>query len=224
MARKPLPHRSRRERGLARQPRPRSSSGASTRPARRRSSRSARFHGKSTRELLDWARARRRPGDRDRSRPPARRCASSPRERPELELVEATSIEALAELEADAMIIDGDHNYFTLSEELRLINERTPRRRAAAADLPRHRLAARPPRRLLRAGADPRRASPAARAQRRTWSPASRARSTAGCRSPASPPARAGPRNGILTAIEDFLAGRDELAFAQRARRSSESA
>ena len=49
------------------------------------------------------------------------------RAQPELELVEATSHEALPELDAaDAIIIDGDHNYFTLSEELRLIDERTP--------------------------------------------------------------------------------------------------
>ena len=46
---------------------------------------------------------------------------------PELELVEATSHEALARApDADAIIIDGDHNYYTLSEELRLIGERAP--------------------------------------------------------------------------------------------------
>jgi hypothetical protein len=42
---------------------------------------------------------------------------------PELVVHEATSHEVLAGLDAapDAVIIDGDHNYFTLSEELRLI-------------------------------------------------------------------------------------------------------
>ncbi len=45
-------------------------------------------------------------------------------ERPELELVRATSLEALKDLQpADAYVIDGDHNYYTVSEELRLIAE-----------------------------------------------------------------------------------------------------
>ena len=49
------------------------------------------------------------------------------KQRPELELVLKTSHEALAEIEfPDAIIIDGDHNYFTLSEELRIIGERAP--------------------------------------------------------------------------------------------------
>ena len=53
-------------------------------------------------------------------------------QRPELELVRATSHEALAEIPIpDAAVIDGDHNYFTVSEELRLIAER-----ATGADLP----------------------------------------------------------------------------------------
>ena len=49
------------------------------------------------------------------------------RERPELELVRATSLEALPRIPLpDAVIIDGDHNYYTVSEELRLIGERAP--------------------------------------------------------------------------------------------------
>jgi hypothetical protein len=53
-------------------------------------------------------------------------------QRPELELVRATSHEALAEVPLpDAAIIDGDHNYYTVSEELRIIAER-----AGGADLP----------------------------------------------------------------------------------------
>jgi hypothetical protein len=43
-------------------------------------------------------------------------------EHPELELVRRTSVDALPTLAAaDAYIIDGDHNYHTVSEELRLI-------------------------------------------------------------------------------------------------------
>ena len=44
---------------------------------------------------------------------------------PDLELVRQTSHAALAEIPLpDAAIIDGDHNYFTVSEELRIIGER----------------------------------------------------------------------------------------------------
>jgi Methyltransferase domain len=48
-------------------------------------------------------------------------------EYPDLEIVEETSLEALEHLEiADAVVLDGDHNYYTLSNELRLIAERAP--------------------------------------------------------------------------------------------------
>jgi len=48
-------------------------------------------------------------------------------ERPELELVRQTSHDALASLALpDALIIDSDHNYYTLTEELRLIDSRAP--------------------------------------------------------------------------------------------------
>src|SRR6478735_6298400 len=44
-----------------------------------------------------------------------------------LDLVLKTSHDALAEIEfPDAIVIDGDHNYFTLREELRIIGERAP--------------------------------------------------------------------------------------------------
>jgi Methyltransferase domain len=45
-------------------------------------------------------------------------------ERPELELIRATSFEALAGISRpDVAVVDGDHNYYTVSEELRLIAE-----------------------------------------------------------------------------------------------------
>jgi hypothetical protein len=48
-------------------------------------------------------------------------------EYPALEVVEETSLEALTHLPiADVVVLDGDHNYYTLSEELRLIAERAP--------------------------------------------------------------------------------------------------
>jgi Methyltransferase domain len=49
-------------------------------------------------------------------------------EYPDLEVVEETSLEALRHLRiADAIVLDGDHNYYTLSHELRLIAERSER-------------------------------------------------------------------------------------------------
>jgi Methyltransferase domain len=49
--------------------------------------------------------------------------------RSELELIRDTSLEVLRRIELpDAVVIDGDHNYFTVSEELRLIGERAPGR------------------------------------------------------------------------------------------------
>jgi hypothetical protein len=57
-------------------------------------------------------------------RPPLEELA---RQRPELELVRETSHDALAHIEIpEAAVIDGDHNYYTVSEELRLIAERAP--------------------------------------------------------------------------------------------------
>jgi hypothetical protein len=50
-------------------------------------------------------------------------------EHPELELVRRTSVDALPDLApADAYIIDGDHNYYTVSQELRLIDRASPGR------------------------------------------------------------------------------------------------
>jgi hypothetical protein len=52
--------------------------------------------------------------------------------RDELELVRQTSLEALPHIELpDAVIIDGDHNYWTVREELRLVAER-----AAGGNMP----------------------------------------------------------------------------------------
>ncbi len=85
-----------------------------------------------------------------------------------VELVRETSQEALRHLPVpDALVIDGDHNYYTVSEELRLIKER-----AAGGALPLllfHdvSVAACPARPLLRARANSRRAQ-AANRQRRT--------------------------------------------------------
>ena len=132
---------------------------------------------------------------------------------PQLELVRRTSLEALPELPAaDAYVIDGDHNYYTVSEELRLIAER-------AAD-----------------------SMPLLILHDVCWPHARRDSYVAPDQIPENDrhhsvegaylfpgfkglrdggliyrwPAReeGGPRNGVLTAIEDFLAEREELRFA----------
>ena len=84
------------------------------------------YRGELTRELLGWASgggARITAVDPD---PQADLLALS-EQHPELELVLETSHNALGHLPLpDAVIIDGDHNYYTLTGELRLIGERAP--------------------------------------------------------------------------------------------------
>jgi hypothetical protein len=82
------------------------------------------FRGEFTRELLRWGRSSGASVTAIEPDPPPAllelRAAH-----PELELVEATSLDALGRVPLpDAMIIDGDHNYYTVSEELRLIEKR----------------------------------------------------------------------------------------------------
>jgi hypothetical protein len=82
------------------------------------------FAGDLTRLLVDWAAGS---GARVTAIDPAPQdgLVQLDRERPELELVRETSLDALPRLPlADAVIIDGDHNHYTVSEELRLIAER----------------------------------------------------------------------------------------------------
>ncbi len=104
------------------------------------------YAGDLTRFLLDWALGHE-----------AQVWAIDPSPQPELEqldaeredlrLFRATSLEALAEMErADAYVIDGDHNYYTVSEEIRARGRERGRRGDAPVDVPRRRLASRPPR------------------------------------------------------------------------------
>ena len=84
------------------------------------------YAGDVTRLLLDWAEGS---GARVWAIDPSRNphLARLEEEHPELELIHATSLEALAEVPLpEAVVIDGDHNYYTVSEELRLIAERSP--------------------------------------------------------------------------------------------------
>jgi Methyltransferase domain len=134
-------------------------------------------------------------------------------EHPELELVRQTSIDALPDLpRADAYIIDGDHNYYTVSEELRLIDQ------AAAGRLPLllcHDVCW--PHARRDAYYTPEAIPPD---QRRPTAhgaylfPGVPGVNDGGLIYKWAAEQEGGPRNGVLTAIEDFADGRDEIRFA----------
>jgi hypothetical protein len=170
------------------------------------------YAGDLTRLLLDWA------GETG-----ARVVAIDPSpqpeleqleaERPELDLVRQTSIEAFQTMEIpEAMILDGDHNYYTVSQELRLLDER------AGDELPLL---------LLHDVSWPhgRRddyfdAEQIPEEYRQPIAPESGLYpGVEGTREGGLPyhfPAarEGGPRNGVLTAVEDFLEGREDLRLA----------
>ena len=134
---------------------------------------------------------------------------------PELELVEATSHDALPKLpDADAIIIDGDHNYFTLSEELRLISERDPG--ATMPLLMLHDIGWPLARRDGYYAPD---RIPAEHRQPLAFNtflaPEEPGTLDEGMPFACVAEREGGPANGILTAVEDFLASRPELEFAK---------
>jgi hypothetical protein len=172
------------------------------------------FAGGLTRVLLDWAAgAEGRIVAIDPSPQPA--LVQLERERPKLELVRGTSLEALPRMEMpDAVIIDGDHNYWTVSEELRLLDER-----ADGAYLPLL---------LLHDVCWPhgRRDDYFAQEQvpeayrrpvagdGRGLIPGEPGLRADGLPFPRSAAREGGSRNGVLTAVEDFVAVREALRLA----------
>jgi hypothetical protein len=130
-----------------------------------------------------------------------------------LELVRETSLEALKHVEIpDAVVIDGDHNYFTVSEELRLIDER------AGAELPllffhdvgwphgrRDDYFA--PEQIPEDQRQP-------LAEGGGLFPGVEGIRPGGLPYKGAAAHEGGPRNGVLTAVEDFVEGRDELRLA----------
>jgi hypothetical protein len=89
------------------------------------------YAGDLTRVLLEWA-ARAGASVVAIDPTPHERLIELSDEHSELELMQEPSHEALGRIELpDALIVDGDHNYYTVSQELRLIDER-----AAGAELP----------------------------------------------------------------------------------------
>jgi hypothetical protein len=133
-------------------------------------------------------------------------------ERPELELVRETSLDALPRTPpADTVIVDGDHNYYTVSEELRLID-------AAEGELPLllfhdvcwphgrrddYFAAEQIPAEHRQPIAEGGGLFPGEPGIRRGGLPYRGAAVREG-----------GPRNGVLTAVEDFVARRDDLRLA----------
>ncbi len=130
-----------------------------------------------------------------------------------LELVRATSIDALKDLPAaDAVIVDGDHNYYTVSEELRLIAER------AGESLPLI---------ICHDVCWPHARRDAYYAPEQIPAEGRQQTVEGGYVFPGDPGLHGGglpykwlaveeggPRNGVLTAIEDFVAGREDTELA----------
>jgi hypothetical protein len=174
------------------------------------------YAGELTRLLLDWA---------EESDPPARVVAIDPapqpeldaleRERSNLDLIRALSHDALDGVElTDAVILDGDHNYFTVAGELRLIAEAAGSnplplllfhdvgwphgRRDSYVDVTTIPPEGFPHPVVEGGGLFP--GEPGIRADGLPmWHSAAR---------------EGGERNGVLTAIEDFMEGRDGLRLA----------
>ena len=135
-------------------------------------------------------------------------------ERSELELVQETSLDAIPGMVwPDAFIIDGDHNYFTVSEELKAIE-----RRAADATMPlllfhdvcwpharrdSYYAPERIPEEYRATIADGVGIAPGEAGITYGGLPYKHVQEREG-----------GERNGVLTAVEDFLEDRPELEFA----------
>ena len=160
---------------------PRSCCRASTRSEARSVAEVGAYAGDLTRLLADWAAAVRRASCWRSTRPRSAGWSSWTPTARRLELVRQTSLDALPEVELpDVVVIDGDHNYWTVTRGAAPDRRARAGRRPAAAAVPRRVLAARAPRRLLRPRADP-----GGRTATRSWA---RRRAS----SPASPGRRAG--------------------------------
>lgn len=171
------------------------------------------FHGKSTGDLVEWA-ARRDARITAVDPTPQSDLLEFAATHPELELIEATSHEALRELPAaDAVLLDGDHNWYTLTEELRLIERRSP-----GAELPLillHDLGWPLARRDSYYA--PERIPPEHRqpfARKTFVVPGAPGVVERGMPFECVAEREGGPRNGILTAVEDFVGENAELRLA----------
>jgi hypothetical protein len=170
--------------------------------------------GDFTRELLAWA------GGKGASvtaidsepRPELLRLSEA---HPELTLIQELSTEALGSLPlADAMILDGDHNYHTVSGELRLIGDKA----GASSAMPlllvhdvgwphARRDTYYEPERIPDDHRQP-------LVRDAMLAPGEPGVASAGIRFPAAAEREGGPANGVLTAIDDFMVERPGLRLA----------
>lgn len=169
--------------------------------------------GRTTRDLLEWAGGA---GSRITAVDPAPHdeLLALKEERPELELVRELSLDALQHLAVpDAFLIDGDHNYYTLSHELELIYERAPDAQMPLLFL--HDVAWPLARRDQYAA--PERIPAEHRhphAHAVALAPGKPGVVHAGLRYEWVASVEGGPRNGVLTAIEDFVDGHGGMRLA----------
>jgi hypothetical protein len=169
------------------------------------------FAGDLTRLLLEWAA---RSGARVLAIDPAPKdeLAQLARERADLELIPRTSLEALPGIPIpDVVIIDGDHNYYTVSEELRLLGERTK-----GAGLPLllfHDVCWPHGRRddYFAPELIPEEFRQPTAGDGGGLFPGEPGLRPGGLPYGRSAAREGGPRNGVLTAVEDFVADRDDL-------------
>jgi hypothetical protein len=172
------------------------------------------FAGDLTRVLVDWAAGA---GASVMAIDPAPQpgLEALAQEHPELELVRETSLAALPTIPMpDAIVIDGDHNYYTVSEELRLIGERAP-----GAELPLllfHDVRWPHGRRddYFDAEQIPAAARHPVAADGEGIVPGEAAARPGGLPYPRSAAMEGGAGNGVLTAVEDFVNARDGVRLA----------
>jgi Methyltransferase domain len=171
------------------------------------------YAGDLTRELCNWAVGA---GASVTAIDPAPRngLIELSEQRPELELLRETSHHALRRVSLpDVVIIDGDHNYYTVREELRLIDERT--RGAEAPLLIFHDVCW--PHGRRDAYDDPEQIPPERResmVRNARVFPGEPGIAQGGLSYPWAAAREGGPRNGVLTAIEDFVKDRDGVRLA----------
>jgi hypothetical protein len=171
------------------------------------------FHGKSTRELMEWGAGS---GAKIVAIDPAPEpdLVALADEQPDLDLIETTSHQALPRLgHAEAIILDGDHNYYTLARELEMIEQAAP-----GAEMPllilhdvgwplARRDAYYAPERIPDADRQP-------FARDVFLTPGDPGLVEGGLPFACVAVREGGPRNGIMTAIEDFIGDRAELRLA----------
>jgi hypothetical protein len=170
-------------------------------------------HGDFTEELLEWAAGSGARITAVEPAPPPVLLALA-ETHPELELRRETSQEALRELTPpDAIVIDGDHNYSTVSEDLQLIAGRAPSARMPLLLI--HDLGW--PHGRRDSYYQPERIPEEARqpvVAHAYLDPAEPGVAEGGFMVEWAAAREGGPRNGVLTAVEDFIDGHRDLRLA----------